>query len=836
MLSWLTEATQTAIKRHLAWIYRVTTTHPGSVFAVVALLLLLSSFSILTTRFESDVFKLFPTRQGPLKLFVDSLQWTGSANEAYFLLEGEQGLIVPEAEAFAARLSELRIGDAPAFRRVKYRVYDQAESGSFADFIGYAVLLPGYFLNPEDVPAYLARLASSGMDEALQRAGTELASQAGTGLRDLILADPLALRDFVTPRLKRGSQAFDLDPDSPYFLSRDGKCLIIIAEPARPVQDMAFARALAAGINQARKGARVSISCAGAHLSAVIDEAVMKRDILSCILSSLVVVLLLFFATYRRFVPTLLLPIIISCGVILAMGSAGIILPSIHVISFAFMALIIGLGTDYSIHLYDRYHVERSAGLPPDEALRLAVTDTGHGIFTAAATTAFPFLTLGIADVRALSELGLLVGLGVIFSMYATFLFLPPLLLVMERWSPRFVYRPLPGFGLASVWRGSRRFGRLTRIVSVIVVGVLAAAAFTITFEGELKNLQPRHSEAFLTQEKMERHLSLSPKQLLVALEGRDLKELLARGGRVDLLAQRYRKQGELVAYSSLGQLVNDSAAAAEVSKRIAAGLAGSDPALGLRQALERQGFAVEPFQAAISGLGVMAGIGRTSSPEEAIARLVGSPLKGAIDRHLVKDGDGYHLLIHLFYRGSEFRQDRFLRELAAIDPAARATSVDLVSSQLAGSVRQSFTWGFVIGGGIVLFLLISHFSSAIGIFASIYPMVAGVVSMIGIMAITGMGINFMNAMVLVTVIGMGSDYGLHIANRVDTEGGRTAEIEFVQAGRAVFLSALTTIAGFGSLAFTDYGALASIGWATNYGIGATMLFALVSLPAFFRK
>jgi predicted RND superfamily exporter protein len=47
-----------------------------------------------------------------------------------------------------------------------------------------------------------------------------------------------------------------------------------------------------------------------------------------------------------------------------------------------------------------------------------------------------------------------------------------------------------------------------------------------------------------------------------------------------------------------------------------------------------------------------------------------------------------------------------------------------------------------------------------------------------------------------------------------------------------VLLSALTTIAGFGSLAFTDYGAMSSIGWATNYGIVATAVFSLVSLPA----
>lgn len=823
-------ATRRLIKSHLAWIFRITSARPGPVMLAVVTLLLLSTLSIATTRFEADVFKLFPTRQGPLRLLLDTLRWTGSANEAYFVLEGEQGLIVPEAEAFAGRLKAMRIDGAPAFRRVTYRIYDQAEAAAFAAFVGYAVLQPGLFLDPVDLRAYADRFSPPAMDGALQRAGAELASQAGSGLRDLIVADPLALRDFVIPRLKRGSQALDLDQTSPYFLSRDGKALIIIAEPARPVQDMAFARRLAAGIDEARQGARVRISCAGAHLSAVIDEASMKGNILSCILSSLVVVLLLFYVTYRRLLPTLLLPVIIAVGVALALGLAGAIVPSIHIISFAFMALIIGLGTDYSIHLYDRYHVERCNGLPPEAALELAITDTGYGIFTAATTTALPFLALMISDVRALFELGLLVGLGVLFTMYATFFFLPPLLLFMERRSRGFVYRPLPGFGLAPLWRGSRRFPRITRIVSVALIGILGSLAFSISFEGELKNLQPRHSEAFLTQEKIERHLSLAPQQMLVAVEGNDLGRVMARGEAVDRLAGAYRQRGELAALSSLGRLVNGAATQRQIDRELGGMLAGRDPGSELARALDRQGFSREPFAGTIAGLSRL-GRGDAATAADAIARLAASPLKGAVDRHLVHDAQGFHLLTYLFYTGAEFGQDAFLRDLAAIDPAARVTSVDLVSRQLADEVRQSFAFAGIIGSVLVLFLLASHFRSASGIFATLYPVLAGVVAMLGIMAAAGMRINFMNAMVLVTILGMGSDYGMHIAHRLEGEG--EPERTFVEAGRPVLLSALTTIAGFGSLAFADYGALASIGWATNFGVGATALFALVSLPAF---
>jgi hypothetical protein len=79
-------------------------------------------------------------------------------------------------------------------------------------------------------------------------------------------------------------------------MSRDGKVMIMIAEPARPVQDVAFARALVTTINQMRVGSKVAISSAGAHISAVLDEAAMKSNILVCILSLLAVVLAIFYA------------------------------------------------------------------------------------------------------------------------------------------------------------------------------------------------------------------------------------------------------------------------------------------------------------------------------------------------------------------------------------------------------------------------------------------------------------------------------------------------------------------------------------------------------------
>jgi hypothetical protein len=368
--------------------------------------------------------------------------------------------------------------------------------------------------------------------------------------------------------------------------------------------------------------------------------------------------------------------------------------------------------------------------------------------------------------------------------------------------------------------------------ISAALVALLLVATFFIRFEGDLKNLQPRHSEAFQAQEKIEQHLSLSPKQMLVAVEGKELEDVMSRGGRVEKLAERYVEERKLVSFSSLGQVVNDRESQVAVLASLAGQLASLRVAESANAALSRAGFDPAPFEGTVAGLAALEKA-RPVPPVEAIERIERSPLRGVVARHLMRGDGSHHLLFYLNYRGSEFPQLLFLKELATVDPTARATSTDLVSGQLADSVKKSFFWGFLLGGAMVLFLLLSHFDSLADIFNSFFPVVAGIIAMLGIMALTRMGINFMNAMVLVTILGMGSDYGLHVVHRVSGSAGDERREQFVQSGRAVLLSALTTIAGFGSLAFTDYAALSSIGWATNFGIGATMLFSLAALPAF---
>jgi uncharacterized protein len=799
------------------------------VSAACCLVFLLSCAAITRIQFQADIFKMFP-QNGPLLLFTDIMRWTGSSGNTYFLLEGEREQVIREAELFAEKLRDLRVENNPAFSKVKYTLSDPAELQPFSHFISYAVSHPELFIPPAAVASYLKLLSPEQMEISLQKAKTELAAPGA--FSELIRVDPLYLRDQILPRFKAASESLALDASSPYFISRDGKILIIIAQPARPVTDLGFAEKLVEGIDAARRNSPVAITCAGAHLSAVTDKAVMKENVVVGVISSLAIVLVLFYAAYRRFLPTMLIPIILLFGVVVAVAVGGLIYPTMSIISFAFASLIVGIGTDYSIHLYDRFHFERSTGLPTEEALRCAVVDTGHALFTAATTTAIPFIALATSEVRVLAELGLLVGLGVIFSMYATLFFLPPLLLFMERKYPLKAYAPLPTLGLNYCWKLANRHPRKLIVGCLVVVLFFLVSARGIRFEGDLKNLQPKSSEAFRAQEKLEKHLSISPKEMIVAVEGKDLIAVVSDGTRVAQLARRYQQQGQLVAYGSLLDVINDSDSQESVITALKRAPESQGVAGHMERALLKEGFSTEPFTTYVESLAKL-GNSRFTPISDGIDHLLDSPFRGVVERHLAHDSAGYHLLTYLNYAGGEFHSELFLKELHGAVPLARATGIDLVSQQLTQSVKKTFLWAVLYGLGIVLILLLMHFNSLPGIIYSLFPLISGVIAMIGLMSLTGSSLNFMNVMVIVTMLGMGSDFGLHIGHRVRNCPVQEFQSRFVQSGRSVLLSACTTIAGFGSLAFTDYAAMASIGSATNIGIIATTVFTLLAVPAF---
>jgi hypothetical protein len=103
---------------------------------------------------------------------------------------------------------------------------------------------------------------------------------------------------------------------------------------------------------------------------------------------------------------------------------------------------------------------------------------------------------------------------------------------------------------------------------------------------------------------------------------------------------------------------------------------------------------------------------------------------------------------------------------------------------------------------------------------------------MFGLMDLFGMKLNLMNIFAVIMILGIGVDYGVHILHRYYENGECDISVTVNQVGKAVLMAALTTIFGFGSITFSDYPGLVSMGIACILGVGTCMVASLVLLPA----
>jgi hypothetical protein len=104
---------------------------------------------------------------------------------------------------------------------------------------------------------------------------------------------------------------------------------------------------------------------------------------------------------------------------------------------------------------------------------------------------------------------------------------------------------------------------------------------------------------------------------------------------------------------------------------------------------------------------------------------------------------------------------------------------------------------------------------------------------MVGFMGVAGISFNPANIMTLPLVIGIGITSGIHILNRFAEEP--TPSILAKSTGKAVLVSGLTTVAGFGSLMLAKHQGIASLGYVMAVGTSTCMVAALTTLPALLR-
>jgi hopanoid biosynthesis associated RND transporter like protein HpnN len=622
-----------------------------------------------------------------------------------------------------------------------------------------------------------------------------------------------------------------------------------------------------------QQSAGVTISLTGEPVLDYDEMLVSQRDATKATVLTLLLVALLFALSFKEVIR----PVLAICTMVLvlamSMGYATGTVGHLNIITVTFAVMILGLGIDLGIQFIARYEEELSKNVGREAALRCAIRDTGPSIITAGVTNAAAFFAMGLSGFRGVIELGAIAGGGMLIATVATMTVLPALLALVRRkrestqipargaatkieqflvrrpgwilavsasvtivalivgWRTRFDYNVLnlQSHGLESVDTELRLLNadvESTLFASIVCDNLDEARELQHSLTG-LASVATVHSIAELIPEQQSQKAAIIrtiqvkigevhfevPRPDRADAEGlvRSLASLRLSASR---LARDAAERGDTQAGSVLRQL-------AETLRDTRRNLQALEPPEVLQDYLadyERRFYGDLEAQLNLMSAQI---IDRPMSindvPAEVRRMLVGKTNK---------------LLVRVFPKENIWERDelvKFVREVQSVAPKVTGTPLGLFEfvELLKTGYRKAALWALLV----ITILIFIDFRGVAATVLTILPLLVGMAWMLGVMSLTGVPFNPANIMVLPLMVGIGVAYGIYVVQRFREDGEATFYSK--STGRAVVLSALTTIVAFGSMIIGAHRGIRSLGLVMIIGILACGMAALALLPAF---
>src|SRR5947208_24122 len=252
----------------------------------------------------------------------------------------------------------------------------------------------------------------------------------------------------------------------------------------------------------------------------------MRHDIIATVIGSVVLVGIIFFAGFGRWMPLLGMgfSLLLSCLAALALGL--LIFGRLNMVTVGFCAILVGLGVDFAILIFGRYQQARTDSEPHAQAISTAVEKLGRAVFFGALTTAVGFLALILSGSIGFSQLGVLIAIGILFAglFMCTILFL----FVRERQAPvrhDWIFEAVKKYVAWSV----RRPAPILILATVILSG-LTVFGFSpkppLPFDASTRSLQPKKSRAADALAAIMSNMPLRWEPVLVIVRAPDMQRL----------------------------------------------------------------------------------------------------------------------------------------------------------------------------------------------------------------------------------------------------------------------------------------------------------------------
>ncbi|MCB1947451.1 MAG: MMPL family transporter [Burkholderiales bacterium] len=582
---------------------------------------------------------------------------------------------------------------------------------------------------------------------------------------------------------------------------------------------------------------------------------------------ALVVVVLLIALRTAGAIITVMLSLVL--GLILTAAFATFAVGHLNLISIAFAVLYIGLGVDYAIHFLLRHEEIRRTGAPVIQTLPMAGSDIGRALTICAVTTAIGFYAFIPTSYDGVAELGIISGSGMIISLLVTLTIVPALqrFFPIQPIKPLISVRPLH---TALEWPIHAR--KSVYILTVLAVLLSVFALPKIRFDYNLLNLNDPRAESVMTFRDLLENAEDSPWHIIALADSRNETEQLVQQlselpevdkviSILDFVPDDQEEKLHLI--EEMAMTLGPISFTSATQERIDVDLQRA-ALLNLQSALTRfldeqpahtSAHAAKNLHASILGLqqqldALNENVAREkllSAIEQDLLHLLpvsihrlqlalnASPftlqdIPESVKLHWLSGNGVYRIAV---YPAENINDNdalkRFVRAVQHITPGA--TGVPVISLEAGKAVVDAFIHAFslaFIGVVVALLILLRNIKSAVLV---LVPLLLAALFTGAVTVLLGLPFNFANVIALPLILGIGIDCSVHMVHRSRNNGEAYENLLYTSTARAIFYSALTTMAGFGSLIFSHHQGTASMGLLLLVGVVLTLVCVLVILP-----
>ncbi len=666
----------------------------------------------------------------------------------------------------------------------------------------------------------------------------------------------------------------DRAEESLYLTFASNRIYLVTARPLHERLNEAAVQRLRTLLEQTRAEVPgVNAGLTGGPVLEVDEMAQARRDNLLASLVALGLCALLFIYGYQETGRPIKAVACLMVGLAYTLAYATATIGHLNILTVTFLPILIGLGIDFGIHLVSRYEEELRLGQSELRAITLALSQTGRGILTGCLTTAGAFLAMGFTDFKGVREMGLICGGGLLLCLIPMMTLLPVLLLRGRQNLLDHARHPPPETRarLERLWldRPALTLG-LTGLLTVLA----GVALPRVRFDYNLLNLQSAGLPAVVFEHKLIQHAGRSV--IFGVVTAASLEEARALQSRLEALPSVAGVD------SMVNHLTEDQTHRLALVRQIRAEVAGLscpdvDPEpvnlgelrltlrrlqayLGLGASLSERGgeealsetlrevrAAVARLNAALAAADPEAAAQKLGAFQRALLHDLHETLRAIQNqddtaplrpedipaplrhRFISKSGDRY--LLQVNPRSNVWErvpQEVFVRELRQVDPEVTGEPVQLY--EYTTLLKDSYIEAAWYALAAVMGLVWLHFRRLLALGLALLPVGLGMVWLAGGLGWVNQPFNPANIMTLPLVVGIGVTNGIQVLHRFAEEGRPT--IFSRSTGKAVLLSALTTVAGFGSLMLAQHRGIASLGLVMSLGTLACLVAAVVVLPA----